>query len=144
MPDFLPDGAEAGTLNVPGICGLAAGLRFVRDTGTEQILRHEKKLCRILAQTLGKNPRLRLYGCGEHQSGVLSFSAEDFDCELLAEALAKRGCAVRAGLHCAPLAHESAGTISCGTVRLSPSFFTAPEDAYGAARMISQITLRKQ
>ena len=55
---------------------------------------------------------------GEDQSGTVSFVAA-MDCEDLAQALAEKGIAVRAGLHCAPLAHESAGTLDSGTVRIS-------------------------
>ena len=55
---------------------------------------------------------------GEHQGGTVSFVPGE-DCEEFAQKLAKRGVAVRAGLHCAPLAHESAGTLQIGTVRVS-------------------------
>ena len=102
MPDFLPDRAEAGTLNVPGIAGLAAGIRGVLREGPDAILR---------------GMGLRVFA-GAHQSGTVSF-VPGMDCEKLAEKLAKKGIAVRAGLHCAPLAHESAGTLESGTVRVS-------------------------
>ena len=60
---------------------------------------------------------LRVFS-GEHQCATLSFVPGE-DCEEFALKLAKRGIAVRAGLHCAPLAHESAGTLDTGTVRVS-------------------------
>ena len=56
---------------------------------------------------------------GTAQSGVLSFLLPGEDCEDTARRLAEQGIAVRAGLHCAPLAHESAGTFESGTVRVS-------------------------
>ena len=65
----------------------------------------------------------------ELQSGVLSFRSRDLECETLAEALASAGIAVRAGLHCAPLAHITAGTYPGGTVRVSPGAFTTQRDA---------------
>jgi selenocysteine lyase/cysteine desulfurase len=49
------------------------------------------------------------------------------DCEEAAEILARQGIAVRAGLHCAPLAHESAGTLETGTVRVSFGQDASPE-----------------
>ena len=55
---------------------------------------------------------------GEHQLGTVSF-VPDMDCEEMAHRLSDRGIGVRAGLHCAPLAHESAGTLGTGTVRVS-------------------------
>ena len=125
MPDFLPDRVEAGTQNVPGICGLSEGIRFVQQLGTQRILRHEKSLCSRLAAGLSAMG-LHCF-TGLSQTGVLSVSAP-MDCETLAERLASRGCAVRAGLHCAPLAHESAGTLECGTVRFSPSAFTTEQE----------------
>ena len=62
---------------------------------------------------------------GPHQAMTLSFQGRG-DCEELASALASRGIAVRAGLHCAPLAHESAGTLQRGTVRVSFGHDAAP------------------
>ena len=55
---------------------------------------------------------------GKHQSGTVSFVPRR-DCEEMAQRLGSLGIAVRAGLHCAPLAHESAGTLETGTVRIS-------------------------
>ena len=60
--------------------------------------------------------------------GVLSFRVRDRDCEELGEALGRRGIALRAGLHCAPLAHRTAGTLESGTLRASVSAFTVPEE----------------
>ncbi len=57
------------------------------------------------------------------QAGVLSFRVRGRDCEELGEALGDAGIAVRAGLHCAPLAHRTAGTLETGTVRASVSAF---------------------
>ena len=62
---------------------------------------------------------------GENQSGTVSF-VPDMDCEDAAQILAEQGIAVRAGLHCAPLAHESAGTLQTGTVRVSFGHDAAP------------------
>ncbi len=116
MPDFLPDGAEAGTLNVPGIAGLEAGMRYVNRTGLERIFRREQREAQFCGTAL-KELGFTVFA-GKHQSGTLSFMGR-MDCQDLAAALAGQGICVRAGLHCAPLAHESAGTLETGTVRLS-------------------------
>lgn len=127
MPEELPDRLEAGTHNMPGIAGLLEGIRFVRRCGAEQIAHHEQTLVRQAAGELRKIDGVRLCydktGCC--QSGVLSFVVEGLDCEEAGEALAEKGIAVRAGLHCAPLAHQTAGTLESGTIRLSPSVFTS-------------------
>lgn len=120
MPDFLPDRLEAGTHNVPGIAGLLAGVNYVRERGMEAILTHERELIRTAADGLRGMKGVRVYD-GIDQVGVLSFTAEGYDVEQLAAALAEKGFALRAGLHCAPLAHASAGTLKTGTLRLSVS-----------------------
>ncbi|MBQ5607745.1 MAG: aminotransferase class V-fold PLP-dependent enzyme [Oscillospiraceae bacterium] len=123
MPDFLPDMAEAGTLNVPGIAGLSAGIAYVKRRGPERLLAREQqeaKRCGTELRKLG----FRVF-MGENQSGTVSF-IPNMDCEEAAQILGEHGIAVRAGLHCAPLAHESAGTRETGTVRISFGHDAAP------------------
>ncbi len=123
MPDFLPDMAESGTLNVPGIAGLSAGLAYVTGQGTHRILAREQAEAKRCADALQKRG-FRVFA-GEHQCGTVSF-VPGMDCEELANLLGEGGIAVRAGLHCAPLAHESAGTLDTGTVRVSFGHDAAP------------------
>ena len=116
MPDELPDMLEAGTLNVPGIAGLEQGLKWLQKNGIDKVFQQERGAAELCAREL-KRLGYRVF-FGEHQSGTVSF-LDHRDCEILAQRLGKRGVAVRAGLHCAPLAHQSAGTLETGTVRLS-------------------------
>ena len=116
MPSELPDRAEAGTANVPGAAGLTAGLRYLQRTGVESIGKREMIQADRCAREL-KKQGFRVF-TGEHRGGTLSFVPQT-DCEEAAEAFARNGIALRAGLHCAPLAHESAGTLETGTLRLS-------------------------
>ena len=116
MPDFLPDRLEAGTLNVPGIAGLSEGMQYLLNVGVDSIGRREACQAKRCAQGLRKLG-YQVFS-GEHQAGTVSF-LPGIDCEMAADMLAKRGFALRAGLHCAPLAHESAGTLETGTVRVS-------------------------
>ena len=116
MPDFLPDRAEAGTLNVPGIAGLQAGLAWLERRGLARIFKDE---CRQAVRCARGLEKLGFHVfSGENQGGTVSFVGKS-DPEAIAAYLAQRGIAVRAGLHCAPLAHESAGTMPLGTVRVS-------------------------
>lgn len=116
MPELLPDRLEAGTLNVPGIAGLNQGLQYLRKTGLETVREREYRQMRRCVRGL-KRLGFTVYS-GEHQGGTVSF-VPGMDCEEAAQRLAEWGIAVRAGLHCAPLAHESAGTLKTGTVRVS-------------------------
>ncbi len=116
MPDFLPDRGEAGTLNVPGIAGLAAGMRYIQRHGMENIAKMEQNAAREVAALLQRKG-LNVF-TGPDQIGTVSFVSR-CDCEDAAKLLSEQGIAVRAGLHCAPIAHESAGTLDTGTVRLS-------------------------
>jgi len=129
QPAHLPDRFEAGTQNAAGIAGLCEGVRFVRARTPARILQHEQQLIRRAAAGLAGIPGIHcFYGGDDVQAGVLSFEAERMDCSSLAAALACGGIAVRAGLHCAALAHRSVGTLERGTVRVSVSVFNTPGD----------------
>lgn len=125
MPEFLPDRLEAGTHNVPGIAGLLQGLRFIQQRGTSAIAEHERQLLHHLICVLQQSDNVEVFAAQDlsQQSGVLSIRLKNHDCEQVGEWLAQREIAVRPGLHCAPLAHKSAGTLESGTVRISVSAF---------------------
>ena len=125
MPDVLPDRLEAGTHNIPGAAGLLEGLRFVSRRGTAAIAAHERQLIRRLGEGLSGLTGVQSFLSPNPavQAGVLSFRTEGWDCEELGERIGRRDVAVRAGLHCAPLAHETVGTLETGTVRVSVSAF---------------------
>lgn len=127
MPAELPDRLEAGTHNMPGIAGLLEGLRFVQRQGVARIADYESELGRYAARHLAELSGVEVFS-GPEQTGVVSFRAAGMDCEELGEALAARGIALRAGLHCAPLAHRTAGTLETGTVRFSPSVFNRRQE----------------
>lgn len=144
MPDFLPDRGEAGTQNVAGVAGLLQGVRFVRRTGVERIAEHEKRLLRQLRHALQNVDRLSaVFSDTPNQAGVVSLVSETMDCQELAQQLGERGIAVRAGLHCAPLAHHSGGTLESGTVRVSFSAFNQSGEIDVFARQINRIIHNK-
>ena len=135
MPDFLPDRGEAGTLNVPGIAGLDAGLRYLQRVGIDSIFRREADQAKRCARGLEKLGFQVWHG--DHQGGTVSF-LPGIDCEECARKLARQGIAVRAGLHCAPLAHESAGTLETGTVRVSFGHDAHPSQVDGLLRALTK------
>ena len=144
MPDMLPDRLESGTHNMPGIAGLLEGIRYVQRTGVEKIAAHERRLTAQAVELLRNTEGIRLFWCDgfRHQTGVLSFIVEGVDCEEMGEAMASRGIALRAGLHCAPLAHRTVGTLKTGTIRFSPSAFNTPAQVMQFAQIL-QSTLCK-
>ncbi len=141
MPQFLPDRLEAGTLNVPGIAGLEAGMRFVKKTGQQRILQHEQALAHYAGEKLKKMHGVTCYAAQDPalQMGVLSFTVDGWESERIAQELAGQGIAVRAGYHCAPFAHKTAGTLDSGTVRLSFSAFNRKEEIDMFARTLLRI-----
>lgn len=136
MPDFLPDRGEAGTLNVPGIAGLQVGMYYVNRKGVERVFQRECKEAQRCAQGL-QELGFRVFA-GPHQSGTVSFTGR-MDCQEMGDCLGKWGICVRAGLHCAPLAHESAGTLSNGTVRVSFGHDASPAQSQAFLAAISKL-----
>ena len=144
QPEMLPDRYESGTGNTPGVILLGQGIRFVQAKGPEKILRHEMTLIQRLYRALEAMPHIRLYTpfpTAKIAVPVLSFNVMDRSSEESAQILAEKGIAVRAGLHCAPLAHRWAETEPDGAVRVSPSVFTSEQQI---DRLIHEIKLLKK
>jgi len=141
MPAFLPDMLEAGTHNMPGIAGLYEGIKFVKARGTQRILTHERALAEAAAAHFASLDGVNVFlpERRSERSGVLSFTADGRDTEYIGSALSERGIAVRAGLHCAPLAHETAGTLPAGTVRVSFSAFSTMREVCVFAQQLAGI-----
>lgn len=145
MPAWLPDRLEAGTHNVPGAAGLTAGMQYVLERGTEAIQAHEQALLAELTERLDALDGIEVFaGAPGKQSGVLSFRLWDYDCEEAAQLLGARGICLRSGLHCAPLAHRSAGTQDTGTVRASFSPFTTSAELEGFAEGLGELLRRER
>ncbi len=146
MPDFLPDRLEAGTHNMPGISGLLEGVRFVRKNGSEEICQRERQLALRASEGLRRIPGVVV--CGRRdlyaQTGVLSFLPEIMDVEEMGSELSDRSIAVRAGIHCAPLAHTTAGTLETGTVRISFSCFNTKDEVDTFLNAVDQILSKKR
>lgn len=141
MPDFLPDRLEPGTHNVPGVAGLLAGVKWLEKRTCPAVLAHERELLALFSERLDHVKGLRQFRTADPalQAGVLSVQIEGLDCEEAAARLAQMGVAVRAGLHCAPLAHETAGTLAEGTVRFSFSPFNTQREALAAAEAVARL-----
>ncbi|MBR5536056.1 MAG: aminotransferase class V-fold PLP-dependent enzyme [Clostridia bacterium] len=124
MPDFFPDIFHAGTVNAPGIASLSEGVKFIMHEG---VYEKEKEITRYMYDLLSEIPNIIIPGERDRTSAI-SVVLKGFDSVGIAEKLNSLGICVRAGLHCAPLAHRTLGTITTGTVRFSPGFFTEKSD----------------
>ena len=126
---------------MPGIAGLLAGLEYVSEVGLASIREHEQKLLRQTVETLSEVEEIELFnGTEGAQTGVLSVRIRGVDCEEAARQLAGRGICVRSGLHCAPFAHRSAGTLETGTIRLSFSPFVYEEELEICCRALRELS----
>ena len=131
QPLDTPERLESGTVNVPGIFGISAGIDFIKTRKTEAIYEHELRLIRKIYDDFVNMENVILYAdCPiiKKYVPVLSFNIKNRTSTEVAEYLSKQGIAVRAGLHCAPLAHKTVGTIDTGTVRISTSAFNTSEE----------------
>lgn len=124
MPPELPDRFEAGTLNIPGIVGLGHSLEYIMNEGTDKIFAHERELTSYFLDRIKDLP-LRIIGRDDvnNRVGVVSVVAMFSDNGVLASRLEDNKIAIRYGLHCAPMAHETLGTYETGTVRFSFGYF---------------------
>jgi cysteine desulfurase family protein len=142
MPPNRPDRYEAGTRNTVGIAGLGAGLSFVKRTGIDVIRKHEQELANLLSQELQAIPGVHLFGPSlpAERVPIVSFQVEGFDSTEIGFILDQHyQIAVRTGLHCAPLAHETLGTLQGGLVRVSVGFFNTRQEIHDLADAIREI-----
>jgi len=143
QPDFLPDRYESGTLNLIGIAGLSAGVKFLLDEGVVNIRKKEQELTDYLLLRLKDIDGIVIYGPKDSskQTSVVSINIKGMETSEVGDILDRDyNIAVRCGLHCAPCAHKTMGTFPQGTVRISLGYFNTKEDIdylYDALRMIA-------
>jgi cysteine desulfurase family protein len=141
QPEEYPWRLEAGTLNLPGIAGLAAGVRFVRSIGVNAIAEHEASLARVLADGLRQIDGVSVFCDPAPRTGVVSFRLDAADVAVTGTILDEAfGIAVRTGLHCSPAAHRAIGTLPEGTVRVSFGQFNTSGDVDALLAAVRQIT----
>lgn len=142
MPTIRPDRYEAGTRNTPGIAGLSAGVQTVLDETVEKIHTKEWGLTQRLIEALLHIPGIRLLGPepGAPRTGIVSLVLDQMEAAEAAFILdQKYGIAVRAGYHCTPLGHDTAGTMEGGAVRASVGFYTTEEEVDYFAQAVKEM-----
>lgn len=146
QPSPFPERLESGTLNVPGICSLAEGIRKIRKIGVDKIKERETAVSGYLYRGLMKIDGVKLYQGNfnkESYAPVVSFNVREIHSEQVAAWLNKNGIAVRGGYHCAPVAHITRGTKNSGTVRISPSFNTTKKEINILLNLVRKIAFNK-
>jgi cysteine desulfurase family protein len=154
IPDFMPDRFEPGTMNLPGIVGLNAGLNWIREKGIDAVAAHELGLTeRFINGLLPLEEAGHIRICGLKncyaekngvkvpvRTGVVSIQTLKVDCADAAFRLDfEFGIETRVGLHCAPNAHKTLGTFPTGTIRFSFGNFNTEEDVDAAINAVREI-----
>ena len=130
MPESLPQRFEMGTVNIAGVAGLNAALKWINEIGIDNIAKKEKENRNKLISLLEGFDWLRIVGNHPENRyvGIVSCLLDGISSESAGIVMSKRGIAVRTGLQCAPLAHQFLNTYPSGTIRFSVSYFTSDED----------------
>jgi len=145
QPMNKPERYESGTMNLPGLAGLAEGVKYIQDEGIDNIVRKETMLTNKLLLGLSQMEGIKIYGpkIGIPRGSLVSITLNSISPSEAAIILDSAfSIAVRAGLHCARDAHETIGTIDKGGVlRVSPNCFNTEQDIdkfIEVAKLISQ------
>ncbi|GAB4258727.1 MAG: aminotransferase class V-fold PLP-dependent enzyme [Deferrisomatales bacterium] len=142
MPEEMPEALEGGTLNTPGLAGLAAGVRYLLERGVAAVRREEQRILSYLLPELDRVEGLVTYGprAPDERVAVVSFNLEGRDGAHLGFALDEvYDIAVRVGLHCAPGAHRALGSFPAGAVRASFGPLSTVEDAEALVRALREL-----
>lgn len=145
QPDTLPDKYEPGSHNILGIAGLVASSTWILERGVESLWTHEQQLIKLMLERLGDIAGLTLLGPSNttQRTGVFSVRMDGLEPAELAAILEDRfGILARAGLHCAPLAHQTFSPddpASLGAVRLSLGPFLDESDVEAATDALAEI-----
>jgi cysteine desulfurase/selenocysteine lyase len=137
QPESMPDKFHSGTVNIPAIAGLRQGIKFVIKEGEENIGKHEKKLNDMFRNELKNMQNVVVYGRGE--TGITAFNIGDKESAESALLLGDN-IIVRAGYHCAPLAHKALGTENVGAVRVSFGYFNTVSDVHRIADAVYKVS----
>lgn len=130
MPSDLPERFEMGTLNMSGIAGLNAALKWIKDTKVETLREIESKNRERLLSILSDYWFIKIIGNSDSCSyvGIVSCVIDGISSDSAGKLFSDAGISVRTGLQCAPLAHKFLGTFPAGTIRLSVNYFTSDDD----------------
>lgn len=129
MPESLPEKYEMGTLNIAGLAGLNAALKWIQEIGVSIIHEKEMENRERLLKLLSRYDYVKIVGDSEHEYvGIVSCLIDGISSDSAGNIFSEQGISVRTGLHCAPLAHQFLNTYPAGTIRFSVNYFTGDDD----------------
>ena len=145
MPDDPPERYEAGTLNLPGIMSLGAGIKEIMRLTPEGIYRREMRLASRSDRKLREIPGITLcnrsFELGKNVP-TISFTVRKQDSAAVSEQLSREGFMLRGGYHCAGLAHDLLGTREHGTVRFSCGIGAVPAQVDALCAVLKKIAAK--
>lgn len=144
QPREMPEAMESGTPNMPGIAGLRAGMECVSAMGPQTLQQHELGLADEVARRLEGIKGVQVHRPSVRGGNAVSFTVDGMAPHDTATILAEAGIGVRAGLHCAPWAHQTLGTYPMGTVRVSPGWCTTREDVDIFVQTLEAMLMRRR
>lgn len=129
LPESVPERYEVASPDIAAIAGLNASLKWIKETGIENIYAKEQENYRRLIELLSKYENIKVLETGDAETiGVVSCLFDGYGSDSIGQVLSEQNIAVRTGLHCAPIAHKFLGTFPAGTVRFSVSYFNTSEE----------------
>ena len=141
MPDSIPEKYEMGTMNISGIAGLNAALKWISDVGIENIYKTEMDHRDKLLNILSKYDFIHTIGLYDDKNyvGIVSCLIDDISSDSAGNIFTENNISVRTGLQCAPLAHKHLRTFPAGTIRFSIGYFTNDSDFNQLSRVLDYI-----
>ena len=129
LPESVPERYEVASPDIAAIAGLNASLKWIKETGIQNIYEKEQENFKRLVELLSRYENIKIIDIGDAESiGVVSCLFDGYGSDSIGQILSEQDVAVRTGLHCAPTAHKFIGTFPAGTVRFSVSYFNTDED----------------
>jgi len=138
----MPEAFESGTQSITDICGIGAGIKFIKAQGIRKIYTHELSLIQTVYKAFEKDKNIILYTPfpkTDKFAPVLSFNLINKSSDEVAKYLNNKGIGVRSGYHCSAFAHEKLGTKDFGTVRISTGYFNNEDEIFRFIREIKKI-----
>lgn len=143
-PEEMPVKLEAGTLNVHGIAGLGAAVKYINNYGIEKIRKQEIELASYFYERAKKIKNIRFYGDYsnfENRAPIIALNIGSLDSAIVSDFLnTNYDISIRSGGHCAPKIHEHFKTKEQGIVRFSFGFNNTKDEIDIAIEALEKLT----